>query len=247
MGHTNIYYNLLDEFKSPGCAVCKIGRKAVHGWLKSVAYEMVNDPGVRDKLRDAVGFCNQHAYEWLEQRTVLGTAIIYKDVLSHVSQELRGMSYQNRGTMLSGVASLLSGGRSGGKPYQDRGLLKHKGTCPACVAQQVAEQQATETLLGNLAEDSFRQVWENSSALCLPHLSIALEAAPGEGVFDQLIQSALRSHEEMSAQLQEIIRKHDYRFSDEPTGEERGAATRAVRYVVGECGARGLDLRDGER
>jgi hypothetical protein len=66
-----------------GCPVCRLAVRSVGRLIQSVAYEQVNDADLRKDLREARGFCNQHAYRWLrEARTVLGTALIYRDVLT---------------------------------------------------------------------------------------------------------------------------------------------------------------------
>jgi len=72
-----------------------------------------------------------------------------------------------------------------------------------------------------------------SDGLCLPHLRLALDAAPNDRVFRALRARALQTQETMIAQLNETIRKHDYRFRHEPAGEEKGSPQRAVDHVAG--------------
>jgi hypothetical protein len=62
--------------------------------------------------------------------------------------------------------------------------------------------------------------------------------ASDESTFRTLIEAAVAQHEALGAHLREIIRLHDYRYSHEPSGDERGADARAVRHVVGEPGVR---------
>ena len=64
--------------------------------------------------------------------------------------------------------------------------------------------------------------------------------ASDESTFRTLIETAVAQHEELGTHLREIIRLHDYRYSHEPSGDERGAEARAVRHVVGEPGMRGV-------
>lgn len=243
MGHTAIYYNLLDAFKQEQCPVCSLAERAVQGWLESVAYEMVNDPKMRSELRASDGFCNVHAYGWLEQRTLLGTAIIYNDVLTNLTKDLKRLRFNNRKDLLSGVTSLFNGGNDN----ESDGMLNPDSQCPVCGAQANSEREAIETLLSNLSEPEFGDAYVGSAGMCFPHLSLALARAPDERAFKALIEIATRTNEELCQQMRKIIRHHDYRYKDEPIGEEKGAATRALRHVVGEPGIRGLDLRSSER
>ncbi len=233
MPRSRTYYELRDALGEEGCPICRLALKAVHDWLDSVAYEMVNDPGVRDRLRASRGFCNTHAYEWLSVRNLLGTAIIYEDVLKNVSGRLRELSYRRR-DLLSSVSSLLGG--------DEQSALPRDGRCPACEAQAEAERRAAATLAESLGEEEVLRAYTSSSGLCLQHLSLALSSAPSRESFDSLVRAVLSQQERLTSQLREIIRRHDYRFRDKPAGEERGATVRAIRHVVGEPGVRGTDL-----
>ncbi|HEV2067498.1 MAG TPA: hypothetical protein VGR08_11750, partial [Thermomicrobiales bacterium] len=61
----------------------------------------------------------------------------------------------------------------------------------------------------------------------------ALSQANGRGAFACLRDHALDRQDALLGHLNEIIRKHDYRHREEPSGEEKGAAIRAVRHVAG--------------
>ena len=66
-------------------------------------------------------------------------------------------------------------------------------------------------------------------------LSLAA-GAPDARAFGALREEAIAGEERRLGQLREVIRKHDYRFRGEPTGEETGAGERAVHHVVGAPG-----------
>src|SRR6187455_2433093 len=75
-------YELRDALAQPGCPICFLALRSVGRYLESLAYDRVNDVAVRAALHTARGFCNPHAYRWLrEARNVLGTALIYRDVI----------------------------------------------------------------------------------------------------------------------------------------------------------------------
>lgn len=81
-----------------------------------------------------------------------------------------------------------------------------------------------------------RTAYEASEGLCLPHLRRALGASGDPAVFHCLRERAIRTEETLLGHLNEIVRKHDYRNRQEPSGEEKGAAVRTVIHVAGAAG-----------
>jgi hypothetical protein len=247
MGRTSIHFDLLDAFKQEGCPACRLALKSVSMYLDIMSYELVSDPGMREQIRAAHGFCNEHAYQWLQQRDALGTSIFYVEVLAELTSKLEGLRFHKH-DLLSGVASLLNtgNGRTGeGRDGPD--ALEPDADCPVCRVLRKTESMAVETLVETLHEVGFKESYAASPGLCVPHLQRALRCAPDEESFKALIETALAGHGTLTRQLQEIIRKHDYRFSKEAPGDERGATVRTIRHVAGERGVRGLDLDGGSR
>ena len=233
---TRMHDDLLEAFGREGCPLCRVALEAVSAYLASISHEGgVTDLEIRDRIRASHGFCRAHAYRWLEEQHVLGTAIIYEDVLGHVAEELRRLRFGKRG-LLAGMP-FLAGGRGGGGV---EALAPHR-SCLACVFLAEYESAAVQALLRGLERADFREAYGASAGLCLPHLGAALAAAPDEGALGALIEAALDRHEALRGELREIMRKHDYRFRGEPVGDERGAERRAVRHVAGERGLPGPD------
>ena len=83
------------------------------------------------------------------------------------------------------------------------------------------------------------QVFLHELTTRLPHLRLALPMAPNATVFREMRARALQTQETLIAQLNETIRKHDYRFRHEPAGDEKGSPERAVAHVAGDVGAVG--------
>src|SRR5215471_17079997 len=82
-------FEVRDALPESGCLVCRLTLRSVSRLLGSVAYEQVNDVTLRAQLRKRRGFCTLHAHQWLrEAHNVLGTALIYKDVLERALREL---------------------------------------------------------------------------------------------------------------------------------------------------------------
>ena len=57
-----LYFTVLEAFqKAKGCALCELEAEATRRYLDSLLYESVNDPGVRENLVRAKGYCRRHA------------------------------------------------------------------------------------------------------------------------------------------------------------------------------------------
>src|ERR1700694_4411303 len=82
-------FEVREALDQAGCAVCRLAVRSVDRWLASVAYDQINDIDLRARLRAARGLCNAHAHRWQrEVHSVLGTAILYQDLLTSALREV---------------------------------------------------------------------------------------------------------------------------------------------------------------
>jgi hypothetical protein len=206
-------FEVREALVETGCAVCRLSLRTVARLIRSIAYEQINDIELRQQLRRAGGFCNSHAHQWLaESRSVLGTALIYRDVLNASLGELD--------------APLPAAGRG-----RLRGLLGGKASvrCPLCSAQAEAENRYLEALLALVAADG--SVLEAADALCRRHTLAALRL--GGTAAELVAQRAREVVTQMLAELDEVIRKEDYRFrQEERTEAERSVPGRAIAWAA---------------
>lgn len=235
--HTT-YYEVLERLEQPGCPVCTLAERSVHHYLESLSYEQVNDPGIRASLRKAGGFCRRHAWQFLRMGgAVLGAAIIYADILRTVKRELPSWA---EGSSRSSDATGLLGSLFGATPAPRR---TRPARCPACSAEAESEARYLEVIVDHISEPVFRERYERADGLCLPHLREALSRA------DSATAAVLRVSTELKLDallrdLDEFIRKHDYRFRHEGwKGREAESPARAVRLVAGEPLGGKLDSR----
>ncbi|MCL5075775.1 MAG: DUF6062 family protein [Chloroflexi bacterium] len=116
----------------------------------------------------------------------------------------------------------------------DRGrrILSLPPTCPICDRLREDELEQTVRFREALSIEGQANSLQQGHALCLPHLRLTLSDQPLM-VDKALIWSYLTRIEELSSQLREYIRKHDWRFRDEPRGEEQMAWFRAIELFVG--------------
>jgi hypothetical protein len=205
-----------------GCAICHLSLRSVTKLIGAIAYEQVNDLTLRERLRRGGGFCNAHAHQWLtEAHSVLGTALIYRDVLQAALRELDEPASKSNGGLFR---ALRRGNRS-------------EADCPLCEAQAQAEARYLEALLAVLAADpaARKTLLDAEDGLCRRHTLAALRS--GHAAATYVVESARASLERTLADLDEVIRKEDYRFRhEERTDAQRRAPARAIDWAAGASG-----------
>jgi hypothetical protein len=209
-------FEVREAIGQAGCPVCRLAMRSVGRWLASVAYDQVNDVDLRTELRAARGFCNVHAHRWLsEVHSVLGTAIVYADLLKAALRELDESESSQRGGRWRAFL---------GAP------TAAVGACPACRAQTEAEDRFLNALLATVEANP--EALDGSEGMCLRHARAALRRG-GPGA-ERVLRHTRAAVEQLVQELGEVIRKEDYRFRHEPrTDAERTAPSRAVARVAG--------------
>jgi uncharacterized protein DUF6062 len=214
-------FEVRDALREHGCAICRLTARSVHNAIRSIAYEQINDIALRADLRQSSGFCNRHAHQWLkEAHSVLGTALIYRDVLQSALRELAsGAPARGR---LRGLKRL-----GAGEPARDG--------CVLCRTQREAEARYLEALAavvggggggGGVDSESI------ANGLCRRHV-LALVRSGGGGL-EAVVARTRAEVETMIRELDEVIRKEDYRFRHETRSEgERTVPARAIAWAAG--------------
>jgi len=219
-----LYHELLDALRAEGCAICRLARKASDSYINALLYEGVVDVDLRQKLRDARGPCYVHAWRMASRRgAVLGTAIVYRDVINTVAKVLEA---PEKRSLLGGKGSLAQ-------------RLAATGPCPACSLEEDAVRRAIKTLLKHVDDAEVAKSYVAAGGLCLPHFTETLVQAgahAGGTASQSLADWQAAAFRRLRDELDELIRKHDYRFSGEAiTAQEAVAWTRAVAAAVGEA------------
>jgi hypothetical protein len=237
MSRTMSFYDLRDALASPGCAVCHLKANAADHHLDSLLWENVNDPGVRHSIRQARGFCNQHAWELVRYKGAsLGVSIIMRDVLQSVLATMADARFQALPPLsLRRTREALDPEQPASATAELVARLAPQARCPACVQADTMEGIYLNTLVENLlGEDGLLAVYQASDGLCLPHFRQALTRVRDEAVFDVLVKAQRAIWERLVGYLTQVIRKSDYHFRDEPRGEESGVWLRAITAISGE-------------
>jgi len=243
---TRAYYELRDalgaegESGQGGCLICHLTLRAVTRYLDSLLYEMVNDLDVRQGIRQARGFCHEHAWQLREVGGgALGVAIIHRDVIGTVLKLLRQGEYRpGQQISLGRLQEALDVGRPAAATADLVRGLEPQQECPACRERSIMEDLYLSALLGHLDDEEIAPALRRSSGLCFPHFRRALQLVRDERTFRRLVDLQLASLDSLVGDLDEFIRKHDYRFQKEGFGDEGDAWLRAIAQVSGSRRAR---------
>jgi hypothetical protein len=218
-----LYHELLEAFAAEGCAICRLARGASNSYIHALIYEGVTDVKLRETLRNARGLCHRHGWRLVGERgSVLGTAIIYHDVINTLVKGLEANA--NPPSRLFGR----------GFPDLSRALAASED-CPACVLERDAEEREVKVLLSHIDDTALGDAYKQAGGICLPHFQLAQSHASASTV-KQLAGWQAEAWARLRGELDELIRKHDYRFRSETVTEaEASAWKRAVAAVTGEA------------
>lgn len=214
------------------CPICVLSLRSVDRYLDTLLYESVNDPGIRREIRDARGFCNTHAAMLARKKDILGLAIIHRDLVRTVLGALEQARF--RPSLRVTLARVSGLDRNALYPGVDElaESLSSQRLCPACAYQRRMEEVFINTLLRHLDDPAIRGPLEEVG-LCLPHFRHALSHVHDTTTFQTLVDIERSALRRLAHELDELVRKHDYRFADEAREEEADAWLRALRLISG--------------
>jgi len=243
-------FDLLQALRQPGtrCPVCHLVQKGVVDYLESISYESVNDLDIRRELRKSLGYCAAHGQEWLRRRDTLGTAMIYRDVLTSVLEVMQGRvapakldegdiesrSESAEGVEEEGLMSRLKGifgnGQTGASPGRALAAeLEPTAPCPVCVYTLKREKDMVASFAGALSHDDFLEAYRrHETGLCLPHLRQVLRLDVDAPPVRALVRAQQAKLASTLADLSEVVRKYDYRNKGEAHGDEFKVPARSV-------------------
>ncbi len=103
-----------------------------------------------------------------------------------------------------------------------------------------AEERFTGTLLEQLSSQEMRTLLCQSTGLCLQHFAQARQQAESNdpAILHPLLECQRTCVQRVLEEVRESIRKHDYRYIDEPRGSEMTSWRRAAQLCAGNPGVR---------
>jgi hypothetical protein len=249
--------DLLNALAEAACPLCVLLERAERKAVDMFLYDQVNDISRRDALRASRGLCLYHSSMLAEGRSALGVAILSRDILRTMTAELEaGTSHREHREeakspaqpSVNSVASVAKKYLSGVFGQIGAGMaarIEPQAGCPMCAERPRIEAPLIMGLLHNLRDLDFAAAFDASAGLCRVHLASTLRAA------DAASARALAARQaaiwrRLEADLDEFIRKHDYRFQGETFDVERDVWRRALQTTSGWYEQAGIE-RDEEK
>jgi hypothetical protein len=193
------------------CILCSLVAATVTRGIKALFAEFVNDPESRRRIRSARGFCREHTRLIASTGDALGISILYADLADQTMERWR-----------RGTAGVTSGARLIGR--------SRTAPCPACDLETEAEARYAGALAAGLSLETVWASLKEGASLCVVHVEKVAVSAKREHA-ERLLSLESEKLNILTADLNEIIRKHDYRFRNEEWGAESDAWVRALNLL----------------
>ncbi len=203
------YHEMLKALNFDSCPVCTILKNYITKYFDDLLYEAVNDVDRRKIIKNSLGFCKKHAHVMYSLGDPLGHAILYSDLINLLTEN----TYKNA---------------TSGKPPAN--FQK----CPACIFEEKQEKYLLDVFINAAEIPEFFDKYRNSFGLCFPHFKKVTECCENNNSLEKIKNVETRILSELRNELNEFIRKNDYRFSNEVFNTEKNSWIRAIRKLVGE-------------
>ena len=220
------YFDLLEAFPQPGCAVCRLLDHDVDRYLDTLLFEFPVDPVMQNQFRDSRGLCHEHSWRLPGYNNALATAILYNAVLDEmlqVSEQTTPAERPNAFARLRGnvTNSALADALAPSKP------------CPACVVCSDAEKRYLHVLGELINEKRMHEAFQQSEGLCLPHFRGVLLAVrdPENARLLTTIQRDIWLS--LKGKLELFLHKMDAHYHQQ-IGDEATSWLRAIAKIAGE-------------
>jgi len=215
---------LVDALAESGCPLCREGARDERREIATFVREGRFSQTSRTLFLAGGGYCRRHAWLLHSRATELGTGASIVD--------LYGMVLRRDLRELDALSRRLSPRR---RPRPRRVLAR--GPCLACERTRVADERHAYFLVEALREEPVRQSYRRSDGLCVEHASSVLAAGLAEGELDVvrfIVDDLVSRLNGLAGRLAEYNRKRDYRYADEPKGDEQQSWMDVIRHYVGE-------------
>ena len=213
---TKKYFDLLELFEHDDCPLCVLKKKWVSDFIETFLYEGVNDRKMRKKIQANGGFCYDHAHAMMSHGDPLAHGILYSVL---IDEYVNSASFSE-----PSKKSFIK-------------ITKTEPTeCLICELERNSDINTVRTFL-DFFENSpefVEKFSQTKTCLCKPHTDILKTVTKNKELIQKVTSIQQDNLLYLKDCLDEIVRKHDYRYKgEELTSEERLAWQRAVKLMVG--------------
>ena len=223
------FVNLIRAFGQAGCPVCRIGHEHEFQFIDTMSYERVNEPELRVELLHSLGFCPLHSRQLTAYGDPLGNAILHEALLNRWKERLDKAATQ-------AFEPFYGPRRLFRQETDEHERLQPRGECPLCASGRRRERDYLEFLLDSIGDPQLLAAYRDSAGLCRPHLTdlaALVDSRRRHERFAAIARLEADILDRLAVELRELMRKHDYRFADEPKGPERDSWMRAIWKMAG--------------
>ncbi len=222
-----------------GCPLCLVTLERMTRVMDFWQYEWASEMENRQVLMRSKGFCARHTWQLAQLPDVpapFALAMVYRslfpDLLADIERDLaQGARRSQRERFWSRLWRRKSQRHAPGEETFFR-------ACPFCQRQAEIEQELAQELLAILPSAEFQARLREATGFCLPHFMHLLHVSQEEAQRNVLLTAQRACLQHTMEELDELVRKHDYRFLQEPRGEEMTSWRRAALLLVGNRGIR---------
>lgn len=224
-----------------GCPICSVILEQITHAMNTWSHEGFTDIEHRQEVMRARGFCPLHTWQLAQRNNAFQLGVVYENILSTLLEDLaryeQGQTQPEKmqRNWLTEIKRLFPSGSP--SLLQDPMSLYEQ--CAFCKIQATTEQRLIERLVGLLqTEEAMLTLLSQSTGLCRVHFTQALQYAQTHtpAQCSMLITCQQTCIQRVLSDLRELIRKHDYHFSQEEHGEEMTSWRRAATLCAGNLG-----------
>lgn len=221
--------------KETRCPLCALYEKIDANETERTLGGSVMEPSERIKINET-GLCQRHHQRLFELQNRLGHALLTDSHTEEVLKKLDKLEKQ-----ADGSRSLF--GKSTGGDELANALSELFSGCVICGAVDSHMKRYLYTFVHLWKSDeAFRQKWEASAGICLPHTAQLMRMGQDElsgekrRQFSKFLLATLKKQlSEDEKDLEWFTLKFDYRNQDKPWGNSRNALERTVNRLRGRC------------
>lgn len=219
------------------CPLCALYRKCEADEIDKALGGSVMEPDARIRVNER-GICDRHHQQLFAMKNRLGHALLTDSHSKELLQKLDGLETRVRQPAKKGLFQ-----KSDTLEAAARELEALTTSCVVCEAIDGHMQRYLYTFLHLWKTDTaFRQKWEGSKGVCLPHAAQLLHKAAqhlnganGQAFAQSLLALVKRSLAQDERDLEWFTLKFDYRNQSKPWGNSRDALPRTINRLRGAC------------
>lgn len=225
-----------------GCPICLVTLERMERAMDHWQYEVATEVENCDLLVYSKGFCSRHTWQLAQMPEIpapFALAIVYRsilpDLLEDVERDLARIKPGKTADRVPFWHKLWPRKQNRSEQAIDPPFVQH---CPFCHRQAEIERELLQELLVALSNAEFQAKLGAATGLCLTHFTRSIHMAENDRQRAVLLAGQRASLQRNMAELEELVRKHDYRFLHEPRGSEMTAWRRAAQLLAGNRGIR---------